>query len=305
MKTPAQINFRLLEREFGQALAVRRARGYFRRFSDRKLAWLLRQHDKRTITDNETYQRDDIDQLLDYLSMIEIGFVAGVFRQNDVFSSKFVKQTRELLTGQPLRQYYEDHYTLPLPISLKARLLGAPGFQGRGGDRELGACSSFLQIKRQCEFDPELNSFLWLLDGGSTHDEEEWEWQDLLSLSKKPAKFMEMAVATLNEPPEEQDAITLGRACLGVRKYLDFAVALVTLLDSLKELPELRLAFWQNYAYWLNDEDTPEYRSDLRGLLLRLTSWPTGRGEARRQAAVAARYKAALDALFDFDGRLP
>jgi hypothetical protein len=300
MKTISQIHFQLLEKEFSRAKQVRVGKSYLigpKKLSEKKLADLLRHHDQRTIEDKETYQRDDVDQLLDYLSLIEIGFVAGAFRIDEVLQPALVKETSSLLTDDALRRYYEDYYTLPLPMSLKSRLFGAPGYCGQGSEREMSAFTGLLFLKREYEHDPKLNAFLWMLDGGLTHDGN--GWTDLLALSKKPSQFMKELIEELNDPTPNDES-SLGQACLGIRRYLDFAADLANLLGTLEKFPSLRLAIWQNYAYWLNDADSPGYRQALRGLLNRFAKWPTQVEEAEAQTAVASKYKKAIDSIFDF-----
>jgi hypothetical protein len=271
-----------------------------KKLSEKKLADLLRHHDQKTIENKETYQRDDVDQLLDYLSLIEIGFVAGALSVDDVLQPAFVKQNLMVLTDDALRRYYEDHYTLPLPISLKSRLFGAPGYCGQGTEREMSAFAGLLFLKREYEHDPKLNAFLWMLDGGLTHDGN--GWTDLLALSRKPTRFMNELIEEINDPTPADES-SLGQACLGVRRFLDFAADLAALLGTLEKFPALRLAIWQNYAYWLNDADSPGYRHALRGLLNRFAKWPTNEGEEQAQATVALKYEKAIAAIFDFSYR--
>jgi hypothetical protein len=218
-----------------------------------KARWLLRHHRERKIKNRETWLRDDIDYLLSYYSILEIAITAGVvaFHPDD----PLFEAALQCLDYPPLRSYYKKHYPLMLPDRLLSRKRASVGetlkYRSRNATeaiRQKQLLSAFLPLTADFENDDDLESFLWILDGGVRGN---WDYGRLEKILKRPKE----AAALLMKSGGSN-----GRHVIrGMIKFIEFAVSLDKILDEAKDFPNLQEEMYLYYSYWFaSSEDLVE-----------------------------------------------
>ncbi|NOT30713.1 MAG: hypothetical protein HOP15_09735, partial [Planctomycetes bacterium] len=143
-----------------------------------------------------------------------------------------------------VREYYESSYVLALPVALLRRLEGKP-FAAAGSLEDAGSFPDFLDITHPIENDDDLESFLWLLDGGARYDEDEEGWVDIDSARDVFAdqeRFLEVVGSRSRAP--------LASSVRGFGKFVEFCRSLDRMLRR-RELPLLlRAYYWHYHEYW-------------------------------------------------------
>lgn len=208
----------------------------------KKLATLLRDHRKDDVDDQqEISKRDEVDELLSYYSILEIGAIAGFVppqpTREDSETAKWV------LNNKHVRRFYEEFYPLRLPVLHRYRLAGKWGHTeecARAGELFVG----FLQANAVIENDDDVTMFLALLDD---YVVDEYGEDDLIeALDNLPAMIKRLAASN-----SDQDA--LSSALSGMMKFFQFCPTLLRVLDAASELPILRAAMWHYHAYWFTE----------------------------------------------------
>ncbi len=265
----ADLNLRYLEKQWLSGQPAERALRRMLGPSDKTLAVLLRHHDETDegISDRETWIRDDFDFLLGFYSIIEIAMMIGfVSELPDAFTKKHLR----VLNHPAVRRYYEWNYPLDLPRRLRERMLFGIGYHVRK-DMVLHAFFyEFLELTKAVERDKDMESFLWCLDGG--YREDEGGASDLDTVTRALAKSDRMADATQRPPKKRRE---VDRALNGFCKFIQFCEALDSLIQRLKEQPELAEAMWLAHAYWFRRLET-DMGSDLKKAVLFLARWSVG-----------------------------
>jgi len=288
--------------------------------SKRDLFVLLRHHDEGTISDGDTRVRDGFDYLLGFFSLLEVAAISGYL------PAEFPRDTRvwllELLENLPLRIYAEENYPLALPLMLRRRLEGIPVLPaGNGIDGE--SFPLFLDISLPIERDPDLEVFLWFLDGGERYDapsDRMVDIDDTIRLLGSQKQFVGAMGARGKERGQLATSVT------GFAKFLDFARAFDQLLRLGTKRTAERAAFWHYHGYWfslLSDRlakqldraidrfarwESPNVRDEMpaavgrlprrkmNGDLLRRQSYETDRLDLKRAVSrlVSGRYGTAI-----------
>jgi hypothetical protein len=215
---------------------------------DDEAFWLLRHHDEREISDEETWVRDDVDYLLSYYAILQVGITAGVLdlQPNDAL----FESASELLNYPPLVHYFTKSYPLELPDRMRARFEAPGGPENLGSEQpknstsiqRKGLFSAFLPLTALLEQDNDMEAFLWLLDGG-------WrgQWHDE-RLEKALRHPKEAATLLMDKRPDP-----LGhRVMQGAMKFIEFAVALDILLDQASDFPDLQEEMYLFHSYWFS-----------------------------------------------------
>lgn len=209
---------------------------------ERKLKTLLRDHRKDDVDDQqEISKRDDVDELLSYYSILEIGAIAGFVPPQPTREDS--EDAEWVLNNKHVRRFYEEFYPLRLPVLHRYRLAGEWGHteeSARAGELFVG----FLQANAVIANDDDVNSFLALLDDFT--DGEFCEEKLVEALDDLPAMIKRLAASD-----SDQDA--LSSALAGMMKFFQFCPTLLRVLDSASEMPILRAAMWHYHSYWFTE----------------------------------------------------
>src|SRR5258708_16818909 len=209
---------------------------------------LLRHHDEEEISDEETWLRDDIDYLLSYYAILQVGITAGVldFQPYD----PLFESASELLNYPPLVRYFTKSYPLELPDRMRARFeapddrehLSPEQPKSSTSIQRKGLFSAFLPLTSLLEQDSDMEAFLWLLDGGWRG---RWHYERLEKVLRHPK---EAATLLMDKRPDP-----LGfRVMQGAMKFIEFSVALDILLEQASEFPGLQEEMYLFHSYWFS-----------------------------------------------------
>lgn len=215
-----------------------------------KAFWLLRHHDEGegVVSDEETRERDDVDYLLSYYAVLQVGITAGVIDfepDNALFES-----APELLNYAPLLSYFKRNYPLELPERLRARFEDSRSLETETPQsdqksslvQQRGLFSAFLPLTAVLEQDTDMEAFLWLLDGGWRG---RWHYERLEKVLRSPK---DAATLLMDKRPDP-----LGyRVMQGTMKFIEFAVALDTLLGEASDFPHLQEEMYLFHSYWFS-----------------------------------------------------
>src|ERR1043166_3959743 len=260
----SDLNLRYLEKQWLSRQPAERALKRMRRSSDKKLAVLLRHHDEEGISDRETWIRDDFDFLLGFYSIIEIAMMIGFVRK---LPDTFTKKQLRVLNHPALRRYYEWNYPLDLPRRLRERMLFGAGYYLRRDSVLEAFFYEFLELTKTIERDKDMESFLWCLDGGYREDKS--GVSNLATVTRALGKSKRLANATQRPPKKRSE---LDRALNGFCKFIHFCEGLDSLIQRLKDRPEVAEAMWLAHAYWFRRLET-DMGSDLKKAVLSLAKW--------------------------------
>src|SRR5438477_4440732 len=151
-----------------------------------KLFKLLRSHLLRPISEKEVSQRDAIDELLAFYSLLEIASMCqGIPRE---LRPHLAARAIHHLSLPPMRRYYSKLYPLLLPQCFLQRMVGSPIMAERDCARDY--FRQFLEISNMLS-DDDVEMFLWFLDDGSAPDEEgdQYGLEDFLLTLSQGRKF--------------------------------------------------------------------------------------------------------------------
>lgn len=250
--------------------AARRAKAKLldmkQRGQDNEASWLLRHHNEGEVSDKETWDRDDVDYLLSYYAMLQVGITAGVidFQPKDAL----FESASELLSYPPLISYFTKSYPLDLPDRLLARFEAPASSQSTipemrkqvGSIHRKGLFSAFLPLTAVLEQDADMETFLWLLDGGWRG---RWHYERLESVLRRPKEAATLLMDRRRDP--------LGhRVMQGILKFIEFAVALDILLEEAAPFPDLQEEMYVFHAYWFSNSE--DLTGKIVGLLNSLAS---------------------------------
>jgi hypothetical protein len=232
-------NFEDLKREFYIHRTAPKATELVRTQKKSDLAWLLRHHREGGITVDESWKRDYFDYLLAYFSILEIALLLGFIDQ--VPPADRERALKEL-NHPAVKRYYEENYPLELPTRLRKRISNNEQLKIEDKDGKLKAIFlEYTALTAYFETDPDMETFLWFLDGGGRG---EYRYQNLLDVLNSS----ELLVRSMVRSPEEKTA--LDASVEGFGKFLGFCVQLDNLLIACEPSKPLQSALFQYYAYW-------------------------------------------------------
>ena len=243
--------------------------------ASRKLAWLLRHHDEEAINNTESWQRDEVDYLLEYYSLLEIACTLDLVPwplEEDVASAA----VRHL--EHPAVQKYMEHYPVHLPQLLVLRLNGL--FTGRVACEQ--APTLFWQLLELDArlFNDNCEAFLWFIDGGVRGGYD----IDSVMRTVKSAKAYFRAVSV---PARKVTSLT--KALHGLRIFLQFCVDLDAFLADPALPPLFRVEAWKYFAYWFRNLTLYVEENDLQLGIRQVASWKPSDAKAGQHAASAAK----------------
>jgi hypothetical protein len=258
------------------------------RWTGKRLAHLLRHHDEKSISNSETWLRDDVDYLLGFYAILEI---ALMIRFVEDVSVTFQKRHAQALSNPALRRYYEWNYPLDLPRRLRERFLFGVGFQIKRNVALHVSFYEFLDLTQVLERDSEIESFLWALDGGRREDKDGvCDIDAVIRSLKSPTRF----IGAIRRKPDRRSE--LDRALNGFCKFVQFCEALDLLIERLKSEPRLAEAMWLAHAYWFRSFESA-IGEDLKRVVQSVARWQVKRGYARSLRGRIAEITALIDRL--------
>jgi hypothetical protein len=232
-------NFEDLKREFYIQRTAPKATELIRTQKKSDLAWLLRHHRERGITVDESWKRDYFDYLLAYYSILEIALLLGFVDQVPLADRE---QALKELNHPAVKKYYEENYPLELPTRLRKRISNGKPLKIEDRDGKLTAIFlEYTALTAYFETDPDMETFLWFLDGGGRG---EYRYQNLLEVLNSS----ELLVRSMMRSPEEKTE--LDASVEGFGKFLGFCVQLDNLLIASEPSKPFQSALFQYYAYW-------------------------------------------------------
>jgi hypothetical protein len=272
----AQANLEDVLAKYYAGTAARSAAAYLTdcisRQRNGELETLLRDYRGRPITaKHEIDLRAATDRLLTCYSILEISSMANFVPQ---LPHAFASEARSIIEYPQVRRYYEQYYSMKLPILFRRRLAGER-FALSDSETAAGipAILSFLDLDRQFTEKLEDRTLLRMLDSFTIDG---YRFRDLVALIETPERFVQYL---LGDPQRE----TLGQAARELGLFLQFCVELRGLLDRTGELPVLQSAMWSYYGYWF-DVLGEELNRRLGDALTRFPAWQVPAGSSADDA---------------------
>jgi hypothetical protein len=269
------------------------AREICAKLDDRGLARLLRHHELRHVSDpTEVEQRQTFDYAIQAYSLLTVALIAG-YVPADLGADRR-SEIESFLGRAPVRKYYEDYYRILLPSLLRLHAKGETQLPQEGGDLAWGGFQWFVRFSSRFEKDPNLRTFLNLLDD---FDYDGLTIETFLNGLSDPSD----ALAGIVKPP---DLLTRkDRAVLGMLRFMTFCRELDPGLKAMADVPLTQSACWFYYSYWFKG-----FAEDVGGRIERclaiLQAWIKSSATMGTEAAAqgekgVAETRAAVVALVD------
>ncbi len=208
----------------------------------RTLKNILRDHKYEPIWENHlVHERDNIDFLIDYYSILEIGIIANYFPNNLPPSLK--NEVEKILGNEYVRRYYSKYYPLILP-QLLLKNISSPKDQTTNDDLtkiQSNLFEKFLVLNQTIKSDKDVDQFLWFLDDGITQAYSIHDLWDVLSNRE-----------TIRHKLSRSNAHPLNSSLFGFIKYIQFLNDYADLLRQASEFKLLQSAFWHYQSYWFD-----------------------------------------------------
>lgn len=236
------MNLSYLKATYGSRPAVRRGMNLLDggiNSKDVDLNKLLRSHYEYDIKPEETYLRDDIDEVLHYYGVLELASLIGYVRLDN--SAKEHQRIVTHLKYPPLYKYYARSYPIYLPQGLLVRLEGKDNFDSIMPARGFPQLVEFLSVSEQVNQDDEVNKFLWMLDDGIDNDG--LNLDDFKSLLNNEDKLIKGLT-------KQRRRNSLDMALRGYSKFLSFSLLLYQFLRSADDYPLFQSACYHYHRYW-------------------------------------------------------
>jgi hypothetical protein len=259
---------------------------------DKRLSHLLRHHDEAAVPDREEIkQRRAFDYALQSYSLLTVALISG-YVPVDVGPDP-VAILKKFLDRGPVRRYYEDYYKLLLPSLLRVHLSGDALLPREQSEQAWGAFQWFVRFSGRFEKDPDLETFLSLLDGFHYGD---LNIQSFLDGLKDPAAALEGIAKPPNLLTRRDSAV------LGMLRFLTFCQELAPALETMQSTPLTQSACWFFYSYWF--KEFADVGSHVETCLAALEHWKAstagiGMVAAREVEKTVADTRAAITALVD------
>lgn len=202
---------------------------------------LLRNHFDSPIDSSiEVEERNNIDFLIDYFSIIEIGLIANYLP--NPLPIKTEKDIILILNNQFVYKYISEYYPLALPQLLLKQISKSRGekyFYTDNFKENTALFDRFLLLNQIVRNDNDIQQFLWFLDDGRTSGFSISDFWDVLH-----------DINILNHKLSISIKHPLNSALWGFIKYIQFLTDFANLLRECKEDPLLQSAFWHHHSYW-------------------------------------------------------
>lgn len=205
------------------------------------LGILLRNHMDNPIDSYlEVEERDNIDFLIDYFSILEIGLIANYFP--NPLPLKTEREIDFILNNQFVNKYFTEYYPLTLPQLLLKQVSkkGNEKYFYRDSVKNSTALfDRFLMLNQIVKNDEDIDQLLWFFDDGWTAGYSISDFWNVLS----DRNIIKYKLGSSNRHP-------LNSALWGFIKYIQFLSDFADLLRDSKEDAVLQSAFWHHQSYW-------------------------------------------------------
>jgi hypothetical protein len=205
------------------------------------LSILLRDHRYNPIySPLELKERANIDFLMDYFCILEIGLIANYFP--NPLPKKTEREINFLLRNIFVNRYFTAYYPLILPQLLLKQLSKNKGkgyFHRVSLKNSTAMFDRFLMLNQIVKNDEDISQLLWFLDDGRTQGYSISSFWEVLA-DRNNIKYK---LGSSNRHP-------LNSALWGFIKYIQFLSDFADLLRDCKEDRLLQSAFWHHQSYW-------------------------------------------------------
>lgn len=207
---------------------------YIRKETQSELDWALRYHVPNGVYEMEEVDyRDQVDFLLKYYSLVEVGIITGALpsKLNDKLKSEILY----ILQNDAVRSYYESRYPLLLPsllVYFASHSEHQPVTSGHSYFNELLLIDSLI--------DDDVEVFLWFLDSGKMDG---YSLRDLLKLLESKNKIKQL----MGRVKGDEDALDQG--FWGFIKFADYMERYAMLLMKCQD-EFVRSVLWHYQSYW-------------------------------------------------------
>jgi len=245
---------------------AKRGLAIIRERSPRSLAWLLRHHAEKAISNEETWLRDDVDYALHYYAALEMACLAGIIRVDTLPKSEHATAMR-VLNDPAVSTYYDEHYRVVLPRLFRLRLAGQWSMVTASAEAR-GLVTDLFRISAPFDRSASIETFLWFLDGGRRWDESEDKYVDIDDTLNSVLKTRDFGERLTRRPKGQLD-----RSVHGLSEFVEFSVAFDALLAEAGALPIIRDAMWEFKSYWFKKFRRiimSRVRGTVRGLVLQV-----------------------------------
>lgn len=201
---------------------------------------LLRDHRDNPIDSFlEVQERDNIDFLIDYFSILEIGLIANYFP--NPLPTKTEREIDYLLNNEFVYKYFTEYYPLVLPqILLKHLSKKNDNYFYRDSFKNFTSMfERFLMLNHIVKNDEDIDQLLWFFDDGWSQGYSVSDFWNVLA----DKNIIQYKLGSNNKHP-------LNRALWGFIKYIQFLTDFAALLRDTKEDTLLQSAFWHHQSYW-------------------------------------------------------
>jgi hypothetical protein len=279
MKSLERVNLAQIERTYFAANSpASRGRKLIEKTSAPRLARLLRHHEEASISDAETWQRDYVDYLIAFYSMVEVACIAGFLPRQ--LPEPHREVARRELGNEAVRRYHEKHYPLVLPRLHLARSINPANAADGLPPGSTPEFEEFFALSQPIEFGAQVETFLWFLDGGWRDG---YDMADTIEAIGTPSRFFACMAA------RPRGADELDNSVQGFTIYLAFCRELHALLERTADRPLVQSAMWHYHGYWF-DHMRERFGTKLREALDQFQRWEeqTGPLDSTDRAILAA-----------------
>jgi hypothetical protein len=205
---------------------------------------LLRDHRDNPIDSFlEVQERDNIDFLIDYFSILEIGLIANYLP--NPLPPKTEKEITFLLNNQFVNKYFANYYPLILPQLLLKHLSNhreGKYFHRSSLKNSPALFDRFLMLNQIVKNDTDIDQLLWFFDDGKTQGYSISDFWNVLS----DRNIITYKLGSSNKHP-------LNSALWGFIKYIQFLSDFAELHRDSNEDSLLQSAFWHHQSYWFEN----------------------------------------------------
>ncbi len=202
---------------------------------------LLRNHMDSPIESSfEVEERDNIDFLIDYFSILEIGLIANYFPNPLPLETE--KEIDFILNNPFVNKYFTEYYPLTLPQLLLRQVSknrNKKYFFRDSLSNSASLFNRFLMLNQIVKNDEDIDQLLWFFDDGWTEGYSIVDFWNILS-DRNSIKYK---LDSSNNHP-------LNSALWGFIKYIQFLSDFANLLRDSQEDIILQSAFWHYQSYW-------------------------------------------------------
>jgi len=226
-------------REKGPALqAYKRLSRFIEKENNQHLKTLLRHHNEGTVYADELYQRFEVDDLLEYYSLLQVAIFAGYISPQ--LHADLKTEIICLLDNPSVKKYYEVNYPCFLPSLLRYSLKRNISYTPEHPELSQKLFNEFMLANRSLENEEDVEYFLKFLDYVSIGN---YDLSDLIELLRDSERLSH----AFNKPQKENP---VERSLWGFIKYTDFLTRLKEVLIKADPAPLLQSAMWEYHSYW-------------------------------------------------------